>query len=107
MVDDCTRCQAFRLAIMPVMWPGMITTGLFSFPLANDFPAKALLLNQANHTLAPNINSFLGSVPTEGTIIYAVAAAFSATVPLFILVMFLQRQIVSGLTAGAVKRKRR
>ncbi len=104
MVDGCTRFQAFRLAIMPVMWPGVITTGLFSFLLAyNDFAVTAMLLNQDNQTMVPKINSFLGTVQTEGTIMYAVAAVVSATVPLFILVMFFQRQIVSGLTAGAVK----
>ena len=104
MVDGCTRFQAFRLAIMPVMWPGVITTGLFSFLLAyNDFAVTAMLLNQDNQTMVPKINSFLGTVQTEGTIMYAVAATVSATVPLFILVMFFQRQIVSGLTAGAVK----
>lgn len=104
MVDGCTRFQAFRWAIMPVMWPGVITTGLFSFLLAyNDFAVTAMLLNQDNQTMVPKINSFLGTVQTEGTIMYAVAAVVSATVPLFILVMFFQRQIVSGLTAGAVK----
>ena len=37
-VDGCTHFQAFRWVIMPVMWPGVITTGLFSFLLAyNDF----------------------------------------------------------------------
>lgn len=104
MVDGCTRFQAFRLAIMPVMWPGVITTGLFSFLLAyNDFAVTAMLLNQDNQTMVPKISSFLGTVQTEGTIMYAVAATVSAAVPLFILVMFFQRQIVSGLTAGAVK----
>lgn len=104
MVDGCTRFQAFRLAIMPVMWPGVITTGLFSFLLAyNDFAVTSMLLNQHNQTMVPKINSFLGTVQTEGTIMYAVAAVVSATVPLFMLVMFFQRQIVSGLTAGAVK----
>src|SRR3990167_5204479 len=38
-----------------------------------------------------------------GNVMFAVAAVVSATVPLFILVLFFQRQIVSGLTAGAVK----
>lgn len=104
MVDGCTRFQAFRWAIIPVMWPGVITTGLFSFLLAyNDFAVTAMLLNQDNQTMVPKINSFLGTVQTEGTIMYAVAATVSATVPLFILVMVFQRQIVSGLTAGAVK----
>ena len=104
MVDGCTRFQAFRLVIVPVMWPGVITTGLFSFLLAyNDFAVTAMLLNQDNQTMVPKIASFLGTVQTEGAIMYAVAAVVSATVPLFLLVMLFQRQIVSGLTAGAVK----
>ena len=104
MVDGCTRFQAFRLAVIPVMWPGVITTGLFSFLLAyNDFAVTAMLLNQENQTMVPKINSFLGTVQTQGSIMYAVAATVSATVPLFILVLFFQRRIVAGLTAGAVK----
>lgn len=104
MVDGCTRLQAFRHVIVPVMWPGVITTGLFSFLLAyNDFTVTALLLSQHNQTMIPKIASFLGSTQVEGKVMYAVAAVVSATAPLFVLVMFFQRQIVSGLTAGAVK----
>jgi ABC-type glycerol-3-phosphate transport system permease component len=104
MVDGCTRFQAFRLAVIPVMWPGVITTGLFSFLLAyNDFAVTAMLLNEDNQTMVPKIASFLGSIESEGKVMYAVAAVVSATVPLFLLVTFFQRQIVSGLTAGAVK----
>jgi len=104
MVDGCTRFQAFRHVIIPVMWPGVITTGLFSFLLAyNDFTVTALLLSQENQTMIPKINSFLGSTQVKGNIMFAVSAVVSATLPLFVLVMFFQRQIVSGLTAGAVK----
>tara|TARA_B100001059_G_scaffold29076_1_gene23545 strand:- start:15627 stop:16535 length:909 start_codon:yes stop_codon:yes gene_type:complete len=104
MVDGCTRFQAFRYVIIPVMWPGVITTGLFSFLLAyNDFALTGLLLSQENQTMVPKIASFLGSAQEEGNVMYAVSAVVSATAPLFILVMFFQRQIVSGLTAGAVK----
>lgn len=104
MVDGCTRFQAFRLAIIPVMWPGVITTGLFSFLLAyNDFTGTSMLLTQENATMIPKINSFLGSTQEEGKVMYAVAAVVSAIVPLFALILFFQRQIVSGLTAGAVK----
>ncbi|SPH20450.1 Trehalose transport system permease protein SugB [Ascidiaceihabitans donghaensis] len=103
-VDGCTQFQAFRHAIMPVMWPGVITTGLFSFLLAyNDFAVTTMLLSKENQTMVPKIASFLGTTQTEGNVMFAVAAVVSATVPLFILVMFFQRQIVSGLTAGAVK----
>ena len=104
MVDGCTRFQAFRHVIMPVMWPGVITTGLFSFLLAyNDFAVTAMLLSQDNQTMVPRIASFLGSVQQEGNVMFAVAAVVSATAPLFVLILFFQRQIVSGLTAGAVK----
>ena len=86
------------------MWPGVITTGLFSFLLAyNDFAVTAMLLSQENQTMVPKISSFLVSTQQEGEVMAAVAAVVSTTVPLFLLVMFFQRQIVSGLTAGAVK----
>ena len=104
LVDGCTRFQAFRMVIIPVMWPGVVTTGLFSFLLGyNDFAVTSMLLSQDNQTMVPKIASFLGSIQAQGTVMYAVAAVVSATVPLFILVLFFQRQIVSGLTAGAVK----
>ena len=104
MVDGCTRFQAFRHVIIPVMWPGVITTGLFSFLLAyNDFAVTAMLLSSENQTMVPAIASFLGTTQVEGNVMFAVAAVVSATVPLFLLVLFFQRQIVSGLTAGAVK----
>ncbi|MBD0866123.1 MAG: carbohydrate ABC transporter permease [Rhodobacteraceae bacterium] len=104
MVDGCTRFQAFRNVIIPVMWPGVITTGLFSFLLAyNDFTVTRMLLSEQNETMIPKIASFLGSTQVEGNVMFAVAAVVSATVPLIILIIFFQRQIVSGLTAGAVK----
>jgi ABC-type glycerol-3-phosphate transport system permease component len=104
MVDGCSRFQAFRHVIIPVMWPGVITTGLFSFLLAyNDFAVTSMLLSRENLTMVPKIESFLGTTQTRGNVMFAVASVVSVTAPLFILVMFFQRQIVSGLTAGAVK----
>jgi trehalose/maltose transport system permease protein len=103
-VDGCTPFQAFRHVIIPVMWPGVITTGLFSFLLAyNDFIVTAMLLSKENQTMIPKIASFLGTTQTEGNVMFAVASVVSVAAPLFILIMFFQRQIVSGLTAGAVK----
>ena len=103
-VDGCTQFEAFRFVIIPAMWPGVITTGLFSFLLAyNDFAVTSMLLSESNRTMVPAIEAFLGTTYTEGNIMFAVAAVVSTTIPLFLLVMFFQKQIVSGLTAGAVK----
>jgi len=103
-VDGCTQFQAFRYVIIPVMWPGVVTTGLFSFLLAyNDFAVTSMLLAKESQTMVPKIASFLGTTQTEGNVMFAVAAVVSATAPLFVLVMIFQKQIVGGLTAGAVK----
>lgn len=103
-VDGCTHFQAFRWVIMPVMWPGVITTGLFSFLLGyNDYLVTSLLLDASNQTMVPAIASFFNRETTMTDQVEAIAAAVSITAPLFLLVMVFQRQIVSGLTAGAVK----
>ena len=72
----------------------LIIAGSFFFPqvLSADYLAQQL-----------QIAAFLGTTYTEGNVMFAVAAVVSAAVPLFLLVMIFQRQIVSGLTAGAVK----
>ncbi|WP_108815203.1 carbohydrate ABC transporter permease [Loktanella sp. Alg231-35] len=104
MVDGCTRFQAFRNVIIPVMWPGVITTGLFSFLLAyNDFAVTTMLLSKENQTMIPKVASFLGTTQTKGNVMFAVSSVVSVTAPLFLMIMFFQRQIVGGLTAGAVK----
>ena len=104
MIDGCNRFQAFRYVVVPVMWPGVITAGLFSFLLAyNDFTVTVMLLSEDNETIIPAINSFLGTTQVEGKVMYAVAAVVSVTAPILVLVLFFQRQIVSGLTAGAVE----
>jgi multiple sugar transport system permease protein len=103
-VDGCSHFQAFRRVIMPVMWPGVITTGLFSFLLGyNDFLVTSLLLDAQNQTMVPSIVGYFNRETTTTDQVEAVAAAVSITAPLFLLVMVFQRQIVSGLTAGAVK----
>jgi multiple sugar transport system permease protein len=103
-VDGCSHFEAFRRVIMPVMWPGVITTGLFSFLLAyNDYLVCALLLDAQSQTMVPAITQYFNRETTSTDQIEAIAAAVSITAPLFLLVMAFQRQIVSGLTAGAVK----
>ena len=103
-VDGCSHFEAFWRVIMPVMWPGVITTGLFSFLLAyNDYLVTALLLDAQSQTMGPAISSFLNRDTSTTDQIEAIAAAVSITAPLFVLVMVFQKQIVSGLTLGAVK----
>lgn len=103
LVDGCSRFQAFRLAVMPVMWPGVVTTGIFSFLASySDFAVCGLLLSDRNQTMVPRIMAFLGTTQQSGRPMYAVAATVSVTLPLFLLVFLYQRRIVGGLS-GALK----
>ncbi|MEN9629954.1 MAG: hypothetical protein RJA10_3182 [Pseudomonadota bacterium] len=102
-VDGCTRGQAFRRVIVPVMWPGIVTTGLFSFLLAyNDFLLSSALTNAENMTMPAAIANAINA-ESEALLMQGVAGAVSITLPLILLVAFFQKQIVSGLTQGAVK----
>lgn len=104
MVDGCTRLQAFWRVILPVMWPGVITTALFSFLLAyNDYLVTALLLDAHSMTMVPSITQYFNRETTMTDQVEAIAAAVSITAPLFVLVLLFQKQIVSGLVQGAVK----
>ena len=102
-VDGCTRLQAFRRVIMPVMWPGVVTTGLFSFLLAyNDFLLSSALTNAEKMTMPAAIASAIGA-ESEALLMQGVAGAVSITLPLILLIAVFQKQLVSGLTQGAVK----
>ena len=102
-VDGCTRFQAFRRVIIPVMWPGVVTTGLFSLLLAyNDFLLSSALTSGGKMTMPAAIANAI-SAETEAFLMQGVAGAVSITIPMIILVVVFQKQIVGGLTQGAVK----
>lgn len=104
MIDGCTPFQVFRHIIVPVMWPGVLTAGVFSFLLAyNDYLVCALLLDAQSQTMVPAITQYFNRETTATDQMRAIAAAVSITLPLIGLTLAFQRQLVDGLTAGAVK----
>jgi ABC-type glycerol-3-phosphate transport system permease component len=103
LVDGCTRFQPFRRVIIPVMWPGVVTTGLFSFLLAyNDFLLSSALTNADKMTMPAAIANSIAA-ESEALLMQGVAGAVSITIPLIVLIVVFQKQIVGGLTQGAVK----
>ncbi len=104
LVDGCSRVQAFFKVILPVMWPGIITTGLFSFLLAyNDFLISSQMMNADKMTMTSALSAYMNADDDAYKMMMGVAGAVSITAPLVVLVLFFQRQLVSGLTQGAVK----
>ncbi len=102
MVDGCNRLTAFTKVIMPIMWPGIISTALFSLLLAYNEFLLVRLLAQTNWTLPVAISRFTGGEdPRHLTL--AAASAVSATIPIVLVILFFQKNLVKGLAAGAVK----
>jgi multiple sugar transport system permease protein len=104
-VDGATPFQAFVRVIAPLAAPGMVTTAILVFLFCwNEFLLAITLTSTTRARTAPAALAFFtGSsqfaVPT-GSIS---AAAVVITIPIIIFVLFFQRRIVAGLTAGAVK----
>lgn len=101
-MDGCTRFQAFVKVILPVMRSGIAITALFSFIASwNEF-LYALLLTSENSKTAPIViaeyNSVYGLAWGPMT-----AAAVLYSLPVIIVTLVLQKQIIGGLTFGAVK----
>jgi multiple sugar transport system permease protein len=103
-IDGCTKGQAFRKIIMPLAAPGIFTTAILAFISSwNEFLIASQLSNAQTQTVTVAIASFTGSQPHQEPYTAVMAAATIVTIPLVIMVLVFQRQIVAGLTAGAVK----
>jgi multiple sugar transport system permease protein len=102
MVDGCSRLQAIRHVIFPLLLPGIVATGVFTFIYAwNEFLFAFMLTNKAaNFTLSVGLSYMMG----EFNINYGALAAGSviALVPAIIMFAYAQRYLVNGL-GGAVK----
>ncbi len=104
-VDGATTGQAFRKVIVPLAGPGMATTAIIAFFLAwNDFVyGISLTSTEAARPVPAALAFFTGASQFEQPTGAISAAAVIVTVPVVVLVLLFQRQIVAGLTQGAVK----
>ncbi|MEW2223118.1 carbohydrate ABC transporter permease [Streptomyces sp. NPDC006990] len=103
MVDGCTRLQAFRRVIFPLLAPGLMATSLFGFITAwNEFPL-VLILNKDDEaqTLPLWLSKFQTAFGDDWGATMAAASLFA--VPILLLFLYLQRKAVAGLASGAVK----
>src|SRR5215468_428615 len=104
-MDGATPFQAFVRVIAPLAAPGMVTTAILVFLFCwNEFLLAITLTSTTRaRTVPAAIGFFTGSSSFESPIGSISAAAVVITIPIIIFVLFFQRRIVAGLTAGAVK----
>ena len=102
-IDGCTRLQAVCKVILPLMTPGLFSTAIIAFITAwNELMFSHVFVTKNEWRTVPvGITLFVG----EFTVPWGdmAAASICATVPIVIVVLICQKQIVAGLTAGAVK----
>lgn len=103
MVDGASRIRALRTIVLPLAAPGLATAVLFAFLLGwQEFMFAIAYVQSDNLRTLPVGIALMQS--TYGVAYgYLMAAAVVVTVPILVLFAFLQRFLIRGLTAGAVK----
>ena len=103
-LDGCSRFQAFRMIILPVIVPGIITAGIFAFTLTyQEFVYSLTFISaSANKTISYGVTTDLirGDVFYWGSLM---AGALIGSVPVAIVYAFSLDHFIHGLTAGALK----
>lgn len=103
-VDGATSWEAFRKVIVPLAAPGVFTTAIIAFFIAwNDFVFAITLTSENARTVPAALAFFTGASQFTQPTGAIMAAAMVVTIPVVVLVLLFQRQIVAGLTSGAVK----
>jgi multiple sugar transport system permease protein len=103
MVDGATRAGALRRVLLPLVAPGLVATGTMAFLAAwNEFFFAVVLTNSMKaQTLTVGIGKFFGEYGRDWNGMMSLTSF--ASLPLVIIFVILQRWVVQGMTAGAVK----
>jgi multiple sugar transport system permease protein len=103
MIDGCSRLKSLLLITLPLSAPGIAATSINAFILAwNEFLFAQTFIDSSNlRTLPIGLKTFMNQYETEWNLL--MAGAVISTIPVVLLFIFLQKQLVSGLTSGAVK----
>ncbi|HEY2549219.1 MAG TPA: carbohydrate ABC transporter permease [Streptosporangiaceae bacterium] len=104
LVDGATRLQTLRRVVIPVAVPGVFTAAILAFILAwNDFAFAVSFLTTPSHFTAPLAIVTFGESQFQVFYNLIDAAVVVISIPIALLVLFAQRRIVSGLTAGSFR----
>jgi N,N'-diacetylchitobiose transport system permease protein len=103
MVDGCSRWKAFWKVTFPLLGPGLVATSVYAFITAwNEFLyAFVFLQDNSQYTLPVWLSTFQTAFGTDwgGTM----ASSTLFTIPVLVFFLIVQRNLVAGITAGAVK----
>jgi multiple sugar transport system permease protein len=101
LIDGASRTQVFWKIVLPLCRPGIIATAILCFIFSWNNFQLALILGGIDVNTAPvSVFKFAGA--ETGSMGAMMAAATLVTIPVFVIVMFIQKHLTAGLTAGGI-----
>jgi multiple sugar transport system permease protein len=102
LVDGCNRFNSFIKIVFPMIRPGLVATGSYIFIYSwNEFLYAVMFTNEASRTLPVALQVFIGQYLIQWDLLSA--GAIITVIPVIVIFMLIQKNLVRGLTAGAVK----
>lgn len=103
LIDGASRTQVFWKIVLPLCRPGIIATSILCFIFSWNNFQLALILGGIDVNTAPvSVFKFAGA--ESGSMGAMMAAATLVTIPVFLIVMFIQKHLAAGLTAGGISK---
>lgn len=101
-IDGATVPQVFLRIVMPLLKPGLVATGSYVFISSwNEYLFSVMFTSSATRTLTVSLASLVGEYDIRWDMISA--GAVTAIIPVVIIFLLFQKNLVAGMTAGAVK----
>lgn len=101
-IDGASRLQTIRLVVLPLVMPGIVTTAIYIFITSwNEYLFAMMLSGEAVRPVTVALQLFIGEFTVQWGILTAGGTIIA--LPVTILFLFVQKRLVGGLTAGAVK----
>ncbi len=102
MIDGASRLQTIRLVVLPLVMPGIVTTAIYVFITSwNEYLFAMMLSGETVRPVTVALQLFIGEFTVQWGILTAGGTIIA--LPVTILFLFVQKRLVGGLTAGAVK----
>ena len=103
-IDGASRFKTMFQVVMPLVIPGLLAVGIYSFLVAWDdyLYASTLIQNDALRTLSTGVTlRYLGELSYDWSLVNSISVV--GTLPMVFVFFFFQKYMIKGLTAGAVK----
>ena len=103
-IDGCNIMQTLVLVLVPMLWPAMVSAGLFQFMWSsNDFMGPLLYVNTPSRYPATLFVRMSMDADTGFAWNRVMAVSLISIIPSLVVFFLAQRQFMDGVTAGAVK----